>query len=179
LHDAHKTLAHRWPGTWLEVCRKVCGGATKEHVTSEGHWDAYVIGVVVTHYLKDFLPDELRDNDAASEVYRNRVHHVHLLRNSVAHPPAPTAVECLAGLGAMLEVLKVHGQAAVVTELQPLLDQLQAIATLLLGRSKSIELRPDDVLTLWALEAAMQHFGNDLGKAIHLYYPEGKNRSCQ
>jgi hypothetical protein len=197
LHDVLETLAHRWPETpkeeeeeeeeeeekeqtaggprprWLRRCRKVCGYSIKDHVTSEGHWDAYVIGVVVIHHLVDFLPDELRGNDAASEVYRNRVHHVQYLRNSVAHPPAPTAVECLAGLGAMLGVLKVHGQAAVVTELQPLLDQLQVIATLPLGGSTSIELRPY-VLTLWALEAAMQHFGNDLGQAIHRYYPEGK-----
>ena len=197
MHDVLETLAHRWPETpkeeeeeeeeeeekeqtaggprprWLRRCRKVCGYSIKDHVTSEGHWDAYVIGVVVIHHLVDFLPDELRGNDAASEVYRNRVHHVQYLRNSVAHPPAPTAVECLAGLGAMLGVLKVHGQAAVVTELQPLLDQLQAIATLPLGGSTSIELRPD-VLTLWALEAAMQHFGNDLGQAIHDYAPKSE-----
>ena len=206
MRDIYKTLAHRWPEThkeeqeeeeeekgqaaggprprWLRRCRKVFGYSMKEHVTSDGHWDAYVIGVVVIHHLVDFLPEELRGNDAASEAYRNRVFHVQIMRNRVAHPPAPTAVECLAGLGAMLEVLKVHRQDAVVTELQPLLEQLQAIATLPLGGSTSIELRPD-VLTLFALEAAMRHFGNDLGLAIHNYAPiselpmevSGNNRS--
>ena len=200
LHDVYKTLAHRWPETpkeeqeeeveeaeeeeeeekeqaaggrmpdWLWQCRKVLGENTKKYATSDGHWDAYVIGVVVIHYLTNFLPYHLPHvscDAAASEVYRNRVVHVQHMRNSVAHPPAPTAAECLAGLGAMLEVLKVHEEHAVVTKLQPLLNQLQTIATLPLdGPPSSIELRPDE-LTLWALEAAMQHFGNDLGKAIH------------
>ena len=70
LRDIYKTLAHRWPETptvkqeeeeeekgqaaggprprWLRRCRKVFGYSMKEHVTSDGHWDAYVIGVVLS-----------------------------------------------------------------------------------------------------------------------------------
>jgi tetratricopeptide (TPR) repeat protein len=142
----------------------------KEHVTADGHWDAFIIGTLVIDHLIEFLPAQLHGDDVASEAYRNCVHQALYLRNAIAHPPAPTAAECLAGLGAVLEVLKVHGQAAVVTQLQPLLGQLRSIATLPPGNNTAGIVLSDDVLTLWALEAAMQHFGDDLGFRIRDYY---------
>jgi hypothetical protein len=154
---------------WIYHCRLLFGYAMKQHVTAAGRWDAFVIGNVVINHLKDFLPAHLNGNDAASEHYRNCVHHVQYLRNATAHPPAPTAPECLAGLGAMIEVLKADGQDAAVARLQPLLAQLRAIATLPTGGTASIVLSAD-VLPLWALEAAMQRFGDDLGPKICAHY---------
>jgi tetratricopeptide (TPR) repeat protein len=154
---------------WIYHCRLVFGYAMKQHVTAEGRWDAFVIGNVVINHLVDFLPANLNGDDAASEHYRNCVHHVQYLRNTIAHPPAPTAAECLAGLGATIEVLKAEGQATVVTQLQPLLAQLREIATLPTGSVASIVLS-SDVLPLWALEAAMQRFGDDLGPRICAHF---------
>ena len=41
---------------------------------------------------------------------RDRVHQVAYLRNSIAHPPKPSLAEAVAGVAAMVEVLKDHGQ---------------------------------------------------------------------
>lgn len=78
---------------WLYYCRKAFGYSMKEHITADGHWDAFIIGTLIIDNLSDFLPSHLRGDDTASEAYRNHVHHVQYLRNSISHPPAPTAAE--------------------------------------------------------------------------------------
>ena len=119
----------------------------KSHITADARWDSFVIGTVIINHLSDFLPMQLRADDAAIEAYRNRVHHVLYLRNSIGHPPEPTAAECLAGPGAMLEVLEVHGQDAAVAQLRPLLAHTRAIVTLPPGGTANIVLSAD-VLTM-------------------------------
>ena len=148
----------------------------KSHITADAHWDSFVIGTVIISHLSDFLPIQLRADDAASERYRNRVHHVQYLRNSIGHPLEPTTAEWLAGLGAMLEVLEVHGQDAAVAQLRPLLAQTRAIVTLPPGGMANIVLSTD-VLTMWALEAAMPRFGTTLGDEIHTRYHPRRRRS--
>ena len=50
------------------------------------------------------------------------MHQVAYLRNSIAHPPKPSLAEAVAGVAAMVEVLKDHGQ--------PIQDMLRLLDTL-------------------------------------------------
>ena len=69
--DSHHALP-----CWLWHCRKPFGFSMKAFVTADGHWDAFIIGSLIIHHLVEFLPVHLRGCDAATEAYRNRVHHV-------------------------------------------------------------------------------------------------------
>ena len=51
------------------------------------------------------------------------MHQVAYLRNSIAHPPKPSLAEAVAGLAAMVEVLKDHGQP--IQDMLGLLDTLR------------------------------------------------------
>ena len=47
------------------------------------------------------------------------------LRNSIAHSPQPSLAEGVAGVAAMAEVLKDHGEDAAAAEMAVLLDQVR------------------------------------------------------
>ena len=55
---------------WLIKCRQCLGYAMKEFVSEERGWDAYIIGTIQMAHLRDFLPDVIRDDDAACEMHR-------------------------------------------------------------------------------------------------------------
>ena len=55
---------------WLIKCRQCLGYSMKEFVSEEREWDAYIIGTIQMAHLRDFLPDGIRDDDAACEMHR-------------------------------------------------------------------------------------------------------------
>ena len=58
-------------------------------------------------------------------VCRDRVHQVAYLRNPIAHSPQPSLAEGVAGVAAMAEVLKDHGEDAAAAEMEVLLDRVR------------------------------------------------------
>ena len=61
---------------------------------------------------------------------RDRVHQVAYLRNSIAHSPQPSLAEGVAGVAAMAEVLKDHGEDAAAAEMEVLLDRVRCASWL-------------------------------------------------
>ena len=123
-------------------------------MTEHRGWDAYVSGTISIAILKHLLPDHIKADDAASEMhrcgflpgpstwadpcvvafFRDRVHQVAYLRNSLAHPePPPTLAEIVAGTMAMLEVLRDHGKLSAVQQIQSRLSALQEASWLQSG----------------------------------------------
>ena len=52
------------------------------------------------------------------------------LRNSIAHSPQPSLAEGVAGVAAMAEVLKDHGEDAAAAEMEMLLDRVRCASWL-------------------------------------------------
>ena len=55
---------------WLQICKQCLGFAMRAFVTESKGWDAYIIGTIMMAYMKHFLPDSIRADDAACEMHR-------------------------------------------------------------------------------------------------------------
>ncbi|EOD12957.1 hypothetical protein EMIHUDRAFT_452118 [Emiliania huxleyi CCMP1516] len=177
---------HDYVPRWAHLCRECLSENFARDFNKDylDEWDAYRLGEVIQLHLDAFKPPPARESDAASEIYRNRVHHVGFLRNSLAHPSLgqPSVSECLAGSKAVLEVLRAHGEgvgeAALALPLLQRIAEAEAERRAAPGSPSSVmgEGTPlvvdltvdlsDEQLRHSVLESALQHTAAALGGAI-------------
>ena len=96
-------------------------------------------------------------------LYRDRVHHVAFLRNSLAHLPQPSLTECVAGAAAMVEVLQAYGLSEAADEICQKVVQVKHASWLLC--SSEMDLHSEEFLTM-VLEAALAKFADVVGSEI-------------
>ena len=94
------------------------------------------------------------------------MHHVAFLRNSVAHKPQPSLEECIAGVSAMSDVVRAHGDEGTAEKLQQIMHDLKLLTGLEPGCVTEVALEEAAFSTI-TLELALEDFCKTVGQEVH------------
>jgi len=88
------------------------------------------------------------------------------LRNSLAHSPKPSLQECVAGLLAIVEVLRAYGDEATAAQIALTLEDTREVAWLHSGANMQLQLAEEE-FAVAMLEGGLEEFTSVMGQRVH------------